>query len=166
MTAKSRQEVAELLSFKDVISAQNQIREIVERLIYMNKCLNFQERKRWFELVARSLIGEGINFEVIIKHDKGRFDLGDLQTFAHRISYIQTQQVTLTSGNNSKTFEIQELWQALLDVLLEAFGVAQLRSYSKSSEREKHGGDGALAFNPTAKRSGGMTRDRKGNYTY
>jgi len=129
-------------TFEDVRNAQKKFREFLDNLIENNRPLEIKERNKYFNLLAMSTLGIGIELKekLMIQDDSGfKHVLGDFEYVAGWIAYQEKNKITIGGSPDEKTIEIWKIWFSIRDMFLKVRGYALKMSVKISAEQIKLG---------------------------
>lgn len=109
------------LTHADCINNQKELIELLKRKIERNKCLSYDEREYFPDLIADSLFSQGwikANHKV---YDNTIIPMGSVHTFALHLLDIRTSKVKLKFLDREYIIDIADLWKTLYNYLLTLF---------------------------------------------
>jgi hypothetical protein len=131
-------------SFEAVVSAQEDLRSLLDRLIAENRPLkDDQERKDFLKLLAFSTIGLGTNQTTYLYNEKMTLLRRNIEVVARWAAYLTSSvvDVPLEIGkpNQHLRMDISKIWLCVRDELLYTFPYALERSWGQSQEMKNIG---------------------------
>lgn len=137
------------LTLHDCLAYQDKMRELMQKLIKDNRPLTKEERTEFYELLPNSLLSQGATYPVYFVKEDGWFIFESVQTLAHRIAEIKTNNIKLKT-NRPKQVEIvvtiSELWSFLYQKMLYLFPQANSEAIHLSAESIQREQQKSFAF--------------------
>lgn len=124
-------------TFSAVHSAQETLRIFLEELIQKNRSLKPDERSRYYDLIASSTLGLGVNRGFKIYIDCQIFRFGNIESASRWLGQQKENMACIPPiyGNKgSQKVDISFFWSTLLDELFYIFPLALDRAISMSKE--------------------------------
>lgn len=137
------------LTLEDTLYFQNQLRELLKKLISENRPLSYPEKQKYFEILPKALLSQGAVDPVYFVKDKGWFIFASVQNLAQRLADLTTCNVNLKTHRPEEieiTIEISELWQYLYDKALFLFPQACSEAIHLSAESIERPQQGSFEF--------------------
>lgn len=113
----------------------------IDVLILKNETIDPKSRKEFFNWIAYSLLGKGLDYKVYLEYDNGIYDLGSVSVFSRQMAYYTEKNVTMELKGHKKTVPIHLLWKALREALYMPMDEALTLALRSSAEIFKGGGD-------------------------
>jgi hypothetical protein len=131
-------------SFEAVVSAQEELRSLLDRLIAENRPLKDDvERKDFFKLLAFSTIGLGTNQTTYLYNEDMTLLRRNIEVVARWAAYLTDPMVEapMEIGKPKKhlMMDISRIWLCVRDELLYTFPYALERSWGQSQELKNIG---------------------------
>ncbi len=131
-------------SFEAVVSAQEELRVLLDKLIAENRPLNDdQERKDYLKLLAFSTIGLGTNQTTYLYDEKMTLLRRNIEVVARWAAYLTSKNIDapLEIGKPQQhlRMDISKIWLCIRDELLYTFPYALERSWGQSQELKNVG---------------------------
>lgn len=120
----------------DTQTCQKKLRNIVKEKIEKNTILTDRECVEWDELIANSLLSEGVKKQVYYDTPVLRICFGSVHTFALRFLDWGDPAIFRYNGEGYK-FSIKTLWELLYEHLLTLFPFALGDAVHMSKESEE-----------------------------
>ena len=124
-----------------VISSQERLRQMLDRLAERNQPINSEaERQEFMHLLSYSTLGFGSEVNVYFIHNSETLIRKDVETTARWLSYQRSNEVTvpITLYTNQYSFNcrIGDLWECLRNYLFSVYPIALKHAASMSKEQE------------------------------
>jgi hypothetical protein len=119
----------------------------IDVLIEKNETIDPKSRKEYFNWIAYSLLGKGLEYRVSFEYHGGEYDLGCVSVFARQMAYYTDKNVAITLKGHKTVVPIKLLWKALRESLYMPMDEALTLALRSSAEIFKGGGD-SYGVNP------------------
>lgn len=129
-------------TFEDVKNAQKNFRELLDILINNNRCLNKNERNKYFDILALSTLGVGIDLQepFIIEGNTGfKHLIGNFEYVAGWLAYQDNNKIIVGKNPDVEEIDIYKFWKNLRDMFLKVRGHALKMGVKISAEQIKMG---------------------------
>lgn len=131
-------------SFEAVVSAQENLRVLLDKLIAEDRPLNGeQERKEYLKLLAFSTIGLGTNQTTYLYDEQMTLLRRNIEVVARWAAYLTGPEVDapaeIGKPNPHLRLSIAKIWLCVRDELLYTFPYALERSWGQSQEMKNIG---------------------------
>ena len=125
------------LTLEDALYNQDQLRELLKKLISENRTLTYPEKQKYFQILPKALLSQGATDLVHFVKEDGWFIFASLQNLAHCLADLSGDKVFLKTTRPEKveiTIDVSELWQFLYDKMLYLFPQACAEAIHISAE--------------------------------
>jgi hypothetical protein len=122
----------------------------IDVLIDKNETIDPKSRKEFFNWIAYSLLGRGLEYRVYYENQEGIYDLGPVSVFARQMAYYTDRNVSISLKGHKTIVPIKLLWLALREALYMPMDEALTLALRSSAEMIKGSGD-SFGFNPEEK---------------
>ena len=127
-------------TFEDVRNSQKKLRKLLDILIKENRCLNENERNKYFDLIANSTLGVGVDLaeHIMIEDNIGfKHDFGNIEYFLGWVAYQTTNPIIIGKKPDTKEIQMQKIWEEIRDMFFKIRGHALKMSVKISAEQVK-----------------------------
>jgi hypothetical protein len=119
----------------------------IDVLSEKNETIAPESRKEYFNWIAYSLLGRGLDYHVYFEYRNGIYDLGCVSVFARQMAYYTTKDVKIDLKGCKTPIPIGLLWMALRESIYRPMDEAITLALRSSAEIFKGGGD-SYGVNP------------------
>lgn len=130
-------------SFEAVVSAQEELRTLLDKLISEDRPLKEDERKSYMKLLAFSTIGLGTNQTTYLYDENVTLLRRNIEVVSRWAAYLTASEVTVPveigKPKESAKLKISIIWKCIRDELLYTFPYALERSWGQSQELKNMG---------------------------
>jgi len=130
-------------TFEDVKNSQKQFRKLLDKLIDENRPLLDKERDKYFNILALSTLGVGVDLDenFLIEDNNGcKHILGNIEYVAGWLAYQDSMKVSVGKHPDNVEIDIWQLWERLRDMFFKVRGHALKLGAKISAEQIKLGG--------------------------
>jgi hypothetical protein len=113
----------------------------IDVLAEKNETIAPESRKEYFNWIAYSLLGRGLDYHVFFEYRNGIYDLGCVSVFARQMAYYTSKDVKLNLKGRKTLIPIGLLWLALREALYKPMDESITLALRSSAEIFKGGGD-------------------------
>ena len=144
-------------TLEDTLRNQRKLSNLLKLLIQENRCITFDEKKMFYSLLPKALLGQGATEPVSMVIDHGWFTFSSLQNMALRLADITSSHVELNTSRPEKLtvrVDVKDLWQFLYDKILYFFPLACAEAVHISGENIPRTEQGEYSFSSKANLEG------------
>lgn len=137
------------LTLQDCLYYQEQLRNLLKKLINENRPLTHREKIDFYNYLPKALISQGAVDPCFFVYNQGWFIFASVQNMAHRFADLNGREIKLMTTRPEKVevvLPIGELWKFLYEKVLFLFPQASAESIHISAETIERPQQGAYSF--------------------